>query len=260
MNRAFYITILLSLLVHLAFFAPALWYVPVEKEHNIEVTLSQPMPEPKKADLTEKQDLPPPSRHLEDDITKANASNGTSDTAGGKPSKAEQRSQATQKTSQIAKQIKPSSNQLDPKQSKSIQDTFDKELEVNETQEQSEQTLLGVLNEEKTSSNSNQPQINEYEEEKARWYNEVLKRISEQVEYIWIRPEGISKFYQGKIKMDLDSQGYLLSAWIDFPSGSQELDSSALLAIRGVIRYQVPKSPKLSQYYRHLIFEYRGVN
>ncbi len=278
MNRTFKITILLSLLVHLALFGPALFYAPPEKpipekDQNIEISLVQPQPEqppepkqeppkpkeqPKKEEVAQQEDKPPPSKHLEDDINKANNSDGTSETAGGKPSKARQKSQAKQEAGHIAEQKRPTSNQVDPKQLKALQDIFGKELEVQESQEQSEQTLLGALDEGALDDSVVENPLNEQEEEKARWFNEVLKRISEQVEYIWIKPEGVSKHHWGKIKMDIDPQGYLLSAWVHLPSGSQELDNSALLAIRGVIRYKIPQSPKLSRYYRHLIFEYSG--
>jgi len=270
MNRSFYLTILVSVLIHLAIFQPWGGFelpVPIEVEEppkKIEISLQPPAPPkiveapkpppPPEPEL-KSEDKPPASKHLEDDISKANSSNGSSDTPGGKRSRASKQGQAKQPDNQQANAAKPSQQESTDKNLAALQEIFGQEVEVNGGSDQETKNELSEVEEDILDDSNVENPLNEFEEERARWYNEVLKRITEQVNYIWVKPEGIDKRTWGVISMELDQQGYLLRAWVHLPSGNRALDESALLAIRGVIRYQVPSG---SRYYRHLKFQYGG--
>jgi outer membrane biosynthesis protein TonB len=268
MNRSFYLTILISVLIHLAIFKPwGEFEIPVvqdtpQPDQKIEISLQQPEPvKPPAPEPTAKptpkppEDKPPASKHLEDDIAKANTSDGSSDTPGGKKSRASKQGQAEQQDSQQANIAPPSDAKTPDKDLEALQDIFGQEVEVTNSQDDHSKNQLSEVEEDVLDESNVENPLSKAEEEKARWYNEVLKRVTEQVNYIWVKPEGVDKNTWGVIAMDLDQQGYLLRAWVHLPSGNRALDNSALLAIRGVIRYQVPES---SRYYRHLRFNYGG--
>lgn len=273
MNRSFYLTIIVSLLIHLLVFMPWQGFPPSkpvvaepEQAQKIEISLLPPPPPAKIEPLAQKEpepkqdaeDIPPPSRHLEDDITKANTSDGTAEEAGGQRSRASKKGQAETPTPQFTQQAKPETQTADEKKLKALQGIFGQEVEISSSNDEKTQNELSEVEDDILNDSNVENPLNELEEEKARWFNEVLKRITEQISYIWIKPDGISKKSWGVIRMNLDSQGYLLSAWVHLPSGSRALDNSALLAIRGVIRYQIPESSKLSRYYRNIEFQYHG--
>ena len=235
---------------------------PVEIEQppqKIEITLQPPAPEiaqaPEPEAKPEPEEKPPASKHLEDDITKANTSDGTGDTPGGKRSRASKQGQSQPQDSQPANVAKPSSQPPVDKKLAALQEIFGEEVEVSDGSDRQTNNPLSEVEEDVLDDSNVENPLSEFEEERARWYNEVLKRITEQVNYIWVKPEGVHRSTWGVISMQLDQQGYLLRAWVHLPSGSRALDDSALSAIRGVIRYQVPSS---SRYYRHLTFEYHG--
>lgn len=100
--------------------------------------------------------------------------------------------------------------------------------------------------------------LNEDEEALRRWYNEVYKRLSAQVTQVWVKPEDSSSLFQGVIPLNVDLQGYLNRAWIHLPSGDPALDQSALLAVKSIIRYQLPESSDMARYYQNLEFRYSG--
>lgn len=272
MNRSFYLTIVVSLLIHLLVFMP--WQgLPVskpmvepEQTQKIEISLLPPEPPAQIEPLAqqepeakeEPEDVPPPSRHLEDDITKANTSDGSGEEAGGQRSKATKKGLSEPQETEITEQAKPGSPTTAEKNLKALQGIFGQEVEVSSSNDEKTQNELSEVEDDILNDSNVENPLNELEEEKARWFNEVLKRITEQISYIWIKPDGISRNAWGVIRMNLDSQGYLLSAWVHLPSGSRALDDSALLAIRGVIRYQIPESVKLSRYYRNIEFQYHG--
>ncbi len=56
--------------------------------------------------------------------------------------------------------------------------------------------------------------LDKIEEEKARWRNMVLKRISEQIQFVWVKPDGTLPSQSGVIRMDIDAEGYLKGAWV----------------------------------------------
>ena len=239
--------------------------VPAETEEppqKIEISLQPPTPpqiveapKPEPQPQPQPEEKPPASKHLEDDISKANTSDGSSDTPGGKRSRASKQGQAKQPDNQQANASKPNQQQSTDKNLAALQEIFGQEVEVNSGSDQETKNELSEVEEDILADSNVENPLNKLEEERARWYNEVLKRITEQVNYIWVKPAGIDKRTWGVISMELDQQGYLLRAWVHLPSGNRALDESALLAIRGVIRYQVPSG---SRYYRHLKFQYGG--
>ncbi len=230
-----------------------------EPDQKIEISLQQPAPAkpaiPEPTVEPPPEDKPPPNRHLEDDITKANTSDGNSDTAGGKRSRASKQGQAEQQDSQQAGTAPASLRNAPDKSLKALQDIPVQEMDVTNNQDEHTKNSLSDVKEDILDENNVEKPLTKVEEERARWYNEVLKRITEQVNYIWVKPPGVDKKTWGIIAMELDRQGYLLRAWVQLSSGSRALDDSALSAIRGVIRYQNSNS---NRYYRHLTFEYYG--
>ncbi len=261
MNRPILITILVSLFIHLAFLLPLLKHAPEKKlaksqpkSQTVEISLVQPKSEP--TPPQPEDDTPPPPRHMEDDRTKANTSDGLAEESGGKPSKASQKGDSEPQPNQ-ASEKELIASQHESAQAKALKADLGKKDTNNQSGEIQNQSHV---NEGDAGNSSSKKHINKAQEEKARWYNETLRRISEQVAYIWVKPEGTSKYTRGVIKLKLDQQGYLLNSWIDIPSGNWELDASALNAVRGVIRYQIP-SPYQGQrnyYYSELSLNYRG--
>ena len=267
MNRPILITILVSLFIHLAFLLPLLKHAPEKplaksqpEKQTVEISLVPPKPTPPQAPKVEPQpedDTPPPPRHMEDDRTKANTSDGLAEESGGKPSKASQKGDSEPQPNQAsAKELLAS--QHDSAQAKALKEIFGKETKIQGGEKENKQSKLNEISDLELDDSLVESPLSKIQEEKARWFNEALRRITDQVSYIWVKPDGVGKNTRGVIQLKLDQQGYLLSSWIHLPSGNRDLDDSALRAIRGVIRYQIPASPKLSRYYRNLKFEYSG--
>jgi len=249
MKSAFRITILLSLLLHVLVFTPWLLTdapsqpLPI-KEKSIEFTLQPPV-----EDTLPPEDLPPPARHLEDDITKANTSDGLAETqaTSAQPPQQGNKSQPDEASAGASEDtVAKIPKTLQPKSNSPMLSDFLKQQALNKK---------GMNLEAQSTVASPLEQL---EEEKARWYNEVLKRIREQVNYVWVKPQGLSRSVWGVIRLDIDRNGYLVDAWVHLPSGNARLDRSALRAIHQVLRYEIPQSEKLSRYYRHLEFRYHG--
>jgi hypothetical protein len=268
MKSAFRFTVFISLLLHLLVFLPWLLTeqpaVPKKKdERPLEFTLA-PTPQPPKPAEPEpvapEPDIPPP-RHLEDDITKANTSDGLAEQAGGSKqpptngqANAQQPTQANETTSPTSPS--PTSSKVNP--NSPLLSDFLKAQEIAKQQMEKKGLDLQELNEADLADNSVASPLDKEEEEKARWYNEVLKRISQQVNFVWVKPTGLSPDTWGIIRLDIDEYGYLSDAWVHLPSGNLQLDRSAMRAVRQVYRYDIPQSQKLSRHYRHLEFRYRG--
>ncbi|MFT5592256.1 MAG: outer membrane biosynthesis protein TonB [Oceanicoccus sp.] len=266
MKSAFRFTILLSLLLHLLVFTP--WFlkdtiVLPEKEPDttVEFTL-QPPPAPTPVlETPPETDIPPPPRHLEDDITKSNTSDGLAETPSGKPqplTDGERTAQDNSQAQDLPADVSPSptSSRINP--NSPLLSDYLKAKEIAKQNMQKKGIQLQELTEDDLASNSIESPLNKNEEEKARWYNEVLKRIGEQVDFVWVKPEGITSNTWGVIRLDIDEYGYLTDAWVHLPSGNQLLDRSAMRAVRQVYRYDIPQSQKLSRHYRHLEFRYKG--
>jgi hypothetical protein len=256
-------TILLSLLLHLLVFTP--WFLngstlaPEVKPKNqtVEFTL-QPTVTPPKPGPKPEPDIPPPPRHLEDDITKSNTSNGLAESPNGQPMPPSEGILDSQDNIQIQEQVtetspSPTSSRINPN-SPLLSDY----LKAKEIAKQNKQKKGVQLHKQQEHSNVAESAGNSDEEEKARWYNEVLKRIGEQVDHVWVKPKGLTNNTWGVIRLDIDEYGYLIDAWVHLPSGNALLDRSAMRAVRQVYRYDIPQAQKLSRYYRHLEFRYKG--
>ncbi len=267
MNRTIKFTIAFSLVIHLAFLWPWPSHAPQQpasinpaKDQTVEITLTQAKPNiimPPIAE-PEPEDKPPPPRHTEDDIEKANSSDGVAEKAGGKPSQKKQKGETETKTSKASREKQLIASQKEAKKAEALKSIFGQDTKVAGGAKESNEAKLNEVSDDELDNSLVKSPLTKAQEEKARWYNEVLKRIGEQVSYIWIKPEGASAHTRGVIQLKLDPQGYLLSSWVHLPSGNPDLDDSALRAIRGVIRYQIPSSPSLYRYYKNLKFEYSG--
>ncbi len=132
MNRPILITILVSLLIHLAFLLPLLKHAPEKpltksqpKSQTVEISLVQPKSEPTPAPKVEPQpedDTPPPPRHI-------NTSDGLAEESGGKPSKASQKGNSEPQPNQAsAKELLAS--QHDSAQAKALKEIFGKETKI----------------------------------------------------------------------------------------------------------------------------------
>jgi hypothetical protein len=268
MKSAFRFTILISLLLHLLVFTPWLLtdQAPAPVKHNdsntVEFTLAPPVKPPiQSPQPSVEPDTPPPPRHLEDDITKSNTSDGLAETASGNqqpPSQGEPDAQAATQANEATAEASPSPSSSRVNPNSPLLSDFLKAKEIAKQEMQKKGLNLQELNETDLASKSVESPLDKDEEEKARWYNEVLKRISEQVNLAWVKPPGISSNTWGIIRLDIDEHGYLTDARVHLPSGSAQLDRSALRAIHQVYRYDIPHSQNLSRHYRHLEFRYRG--
>lgn len=251
MKPAFKFTLLISLLVHLLVIVP-LWLLSEDRPEPynpspIEVVL-QPQPEPATIQ-TQTHNAPPPPRHIEDDITKANTSDGVAEDIGKAKTKLPPKDplpEATEHQEQLAKpQQEDTQPQLDPVV-RSNSPTLSDYLKAKEQGTQNDQGL------------NIQTSQSAKAEERARWYNEVLKRIREQVLLVWVKPTHSNSNTWGIIHLKLNENGYLEDAWIHVPSGDAKLDRSALRALHQVYRYDIPHAKEMSQYYRHLEFRFHG--
>jgi len=256
MNRVMIVTVVVSILIHLfvywVFMADlsAFFSRTAQNKAQPTQTLAIRIEPPVK----QHQDEPPPPRHTEDDITKTNQQDGTHNQA--------QKPRASQKQTQSKPKETPK------KTLRSIEEVIAaaKQGQTLENIAQGADTSvtdaatntannLQTLSDDDLADNHVDSPLSKQQEEKARWYNAVLKRITEQVNYVWVKPDDSDPSAWGIIRLDIDHQGYLRSAWIHLPSGDAALDQSALRAIRSVVRYQIPS---LSRYYRHLEFRYSG--
>lgn len=270
MKPAFRFTILLSLLLHLMVFTP--WLLTKQQpapikdntSNTVELTLAPAIkpPEPtKQTKPPEPPDTPPPPRHLEDDITQSNTSDGLAETKGGSTQAPTQGRRDAQEETQTNDQVSetaptPPSQRVNPN-SPRLSD-FLKAQKIAQKNMQKKGLDLQELTENNPANNSVESPLDQAEEEKARWYNEVLRRISKQVNFVWVKPAGLNSSTWGIIRLNIDEYGYLTDAWVHLPSGNAKLDRSAMRAVRQVYRYDIPKSQKLSRHYRHLEFRYRG--
>lgn len=258
MKPAFRLTVLLSVLIHVLVFTP--WLLSPSKPVS---------PPPQAKTLTfdlqpayaPQVELPPAPEHMEDDITKANRSDGR---ANEKPSSSEPQ-QASQALVDNKVQETPAETQEtklpDVIQSHSNGLMLSEFLKAQAAAKEKFTAKGMTMNEldESALADSHIPSpLDQDEEEKARWFNAVLKRITEQVNYVWVKPKGLSSNTWGVIRLDIDPNGYLMDAWVHLPSGNAQLDRSAMRAVKQVLRYDIPHSEKLARYYQHLEFRYRG--
>lgn len=254
-------TLLSSLLLHallywlfMADFA-ALFNHPTEPdEYTLEFQLSPTLQKPiEKKEVLKQDDLPPPPKHLENDINKANLSDGIAET-GTKQKQAKQPKAQASSPEDIPKPDQP----FNP----NLLSSFLAQQKIAKQQSAQAKAMetktMSSLDDSALDDSLVESPKSEAEEEKARWFNEVLKRISEQVNYVWVKPQGIGKHVWGEITMELDRNGYLVKAWVRLPSGNVQLDRSALRAIQSVGRFEIPHSDKLNRYYRNLKFRYTG--
>ena len=251
MNRTIKFTIAFSLVIHLAFLWPWPSHAPQQpvsispaKDQTVEITLTQAKPKVIMPPIAEPEpeDKPPPPRHTEDDIEKANSSDGVAEKAGGKPSQKKQKGEFEPKPEVTVNKQLIANQSISNKASYGASDDIE---------------VLSKRNN-KSDGNGANEEINDEQEEKPRWYNETLKRLTEQISYIYVKPEGVSKYAKGTIKFKIDQQGYLLTSWIDTPSGNWALDEAVLRAIKGVIRYQIPNSPRQYKFYKEITINYSG--
>lgn len=259
MKPAFRATLLLSLLVHLMVMLP--WLLDgtsieqtSKEEATMEFTLAPqakpPEPQPP-IKQPEQKAAPPPPKHLEDDITKANLKNGIAET----PNEAKAKRGNLQKPKEAMQpaeieQVAKSSHTDAPPESKPVVRSNSPTLS-----EYLKAKAHNTLNDKGLDIATQQ---NSQAQERARWYNEVLKRISEQVNYVWVKPVQSSTQQWGVIQLTLNSNGYLQDAWIDIPSGNPKLDQSAMRALKQVYRFDIPYSKEMARYYARLEFKYQG--
>lgn len=116
---------------------------------------------------------------------------------------------------------------------------------------------IDLLDEAELSSTRIEEPFSEIEARRIRLMNVYLAKMQKQVGQYWRKPAKEMPLAKGVIKFELDSQGYLINAYIYRGSGNIDLDVSALDAVRSVARYAVPESRVVAaRYYRHLSFHY----
>jgi len=255
MNSALRFTIITSLLLHALLYwgfnadLSALFQAPEPAdEYSLEFELTPP---PKPEVKAPAPLLPPPPKHMQDNITKANTSDGLAESGSKQAAK-----KSPKPTPNKPQEIKEKQN-YNPdllsnflKQQQQIKEAKSKDNGLQNMQELDDSALDDSL-----LSKSPEEQL---KEEKARWFNDVLRRISEQINYTWVKPRDINPNTWGVIRLDINPKGYLIDAWVHLPSGNYRLDQSALKAIRSVPRFELPHAKKLNRYYRHLEFRYHG--
>jgi outer membrane biosynthesis protein TonB len=227
---------------------------------TMEFVLAPPIPEPVATPEPIEPDKPPPPKHMEDDINKANTSDGIAETGGKQTPKP--KGQDTPELSEAEAESTADSPEL---LSSSLSDLLQQAInnvELEKATDSDDKKQMGEQLEELDDSALDdslvESPLNKLEEEKARWRNMVLKRISEQIKFVWVKPDGTRQSDSGIIRLDIDREGYLKGAWVHLPSGDGMLDASVLRAIRSVWHFQIPKSDRLNRYYRHLEFHYSG--
>lgn len=101
--------------------------------------------------------------------------------------------------------------------------------------------------------------VSEIAQRRIRMANEYLARMKRQIMAQWEQPDDARARHRGEIRFSVDSRGYLRASLLNLPSGHEELDESALRAVRAVERYRVPESPSIvRQYYQDLRFTFSG--
>lgn len=270
MNSVFRLTIIISFLVHLSVYVALTMNfdeipqkAPNDEASIMEFVLDQPPTAPPQSIESEPEaDKPPPSRHMEDDITKANTSDGLAE-SGGKQTPKPKGQESTEFNQTDAASQADVPELLSSTLSSFIQQAI-KNVKVEQASDSQDKKQLGEQLAAQDDSGKDdamvQSALDKAEEEKARWRNMVLKRISEQITFVWVKPDGTRPSQSGVIRMNVDSEGYLEGAWVYRPSGNALLDASILRAIRSVWHFQIPKSDTLNRYYRQLEFHYQGGN
>jgi len=261
MQSAFRFTLLVSLLVHLLVIVP-LWLLSDDKQpapspkqtQTIEVALQakeQPKPVAPEPQLEKQTPTPPPPRHLEDDITKANTTNGVAE----EPLKGKSKAKPTELPVKEAKAI---TEQTAQQQKQIAEETTPPPVVRSNRILLSEHLKKQQQQKESNVGHHQQNAFTAEAQERARWYNEVLKRITEQVKLVWVVPQNSQPYHKGLILLTLNENGYLEKAWIKVPSGDVQLDQSALRALHQVYRYDIPYDKAMFEYYKVLSFNYHG--
>jgi outer membrane biosynthesis protein TonB len=274
MNSVFRLTILASLLIHLTVYLGLMvdFEDVITTEHKadktMEFVLEAPAPESvveqtsqsQANPLEEQKNIPPAPRHMEDDINKANRSDGLAESGGKQTPKPKgQENQDINEREQMSQANSPEfvRSNLSSLLQQAIDNVKLDTTDHNEDKKKAGQQLNEQEDDALDDSLVKSP-LEKLEEEKARWRNMVLKRISEQISFVWVKPDGSSQSNAGVIRLNIDSEGYLSSAWVHFSSGDGLLDASILRAIRSIWRFQIPESDRLNRHYRQLEFHYRG--
>jgi TonB family protein len=241
MNPVLRNTLFVSLLLHAVVY---LWYAQ---------TLG-PMFQPQKSDsYTQEFSLvpaiePPTPTHMQDDPLKANASDGQADSGSKTKTKKSQRQDGNADQSATLKNLltakESTSHAIKDSQSPAEKFALDQKMEA--------------LDDSALDNSLVESPLSTQEEEKARWKNDVLKRISEQINEAWSKPINSSRKHTGRLRLEIDADGYLKNAWVQLPSGDPNLDASAMQAVKSIWRFRIPNSKLLNRYYRNLSFNYRG--
>lgn len=234
-----------------------LWYsstmepiftTPKQNDLSREFSLVPPMEPPTPTEEINQQE-PPAPRHIEDDPNKANASDGDVDQGSKTKSQKSTQSFGTNRDTSSSRQLINSTQGMN-----SIERTVDTSNEDKLSKIQSMETL----DDEALDDSVVESPLTSLEEEKARWRNEVLKRISEQINFAWVKPYSSSPRHTGRLKLEIGGDGYLKNAWVHIPSGDPNLDASILRAVKSIWRFQIPNSKLMNRYYRHLELNYQG--
>lgn len=99
--------------------------------------------------------------------------------------------------------------------------------------------------------------FSEIEGKELQLVNRYLERMNKQVLKFWINPYQGNKMLRGIIKLELNTAGFLVNAFIFRSSGHNLLDISVLDAIRSVQRFEVPDNTIIAErYYTNLSFHY----
>lgn len=266
MNPVFRFTILFSLFIHLTVYValmvnfeePLQQSASLPAEQTMEFVLAPPATPT--VEPTAEQDEPPPPKHMEDDINKANTSDGLVESGGKQTPKPKgQKTEVLNETDAAAPSESP--ELLSSSLSDLLQQAI-KNVEVEKANDSEEKEQMGEqLNKDDDSGEDQNLVKSPFEkakEEKARWRNLVLKRITEQIKFAWVKPAHSNRANFGVIGLNIDPKGYLKGSWVKISSGDPRLDDSILRAIHSVWRLQIPESDRLSHFYRNLEFSYSG--
>lgn len=254
MNPVLRTTILLSLLLHLLIYLIYTGYwadsVTVNSPAKQELTFTLvPEIEPPTPAKQLEPEKPPAPKHLEDNPELANTSDGKAEAGSQSPVRKNRQNEQQDKQQSQSKEL--------------ISSTRSDHGSVSDDSEEAEQNMdefraMESLDDQALDESVVESPLSEQEEEKARWRNEVLKRISEQINFAWVKPFGSQPRHSGILKLELNEDGYLQNAWIHVPSGDPSLDASIIKAVKSVWRFQIPNSKLLNRYYRHLNLTYQG--
>lgn len=254
MNPILRNTLFVSLLLHAVVY---LWYAqtlapifqpPKSASYTQEFSLV-PVIEPPTPTEVITPDEAPASKHMEDDPTKVNASDGKAETGTKTKTKKSKKSQGDMEKEASTKELLTSQHA----ETSTAQQPLESPSEKFAASQKMESLDDNVLDDSLVES-----PLTSQEEEKARWRNEVLKRISEQVNFAWVKPPGSSPRHVGRLKIELGADGYLKSVWVHLPSGDPNLDASIMKAVKSIWRFQIPNSTLMNRYYRQLELNYQG--